>query len=92
MFRFSSPGHVQRVAVVGADILERGVLLAIDKVDGRRHIQFCEADARRGMPYADQLLSMGVGKRLQEHSLDHAENHRVCAHTDGESNEGNGGK
>ena len=89
---FPRTGHVHRIAVVGADILKRGVLLAIDKVDGGRHIQFCEANARRGVPHADQLLGMGVGKRLQEHALDYAENDRVCAHTDGESNEGNGGK
>ena len=44
------------------------------------------------MPHADQLLRMGIGQWLQQHALDHAENHRIRAHADGEREQSDGGK
>ena len=57
MFRFARAGYAKRIAVIGTDVLHRGVLLAIDKVNRRRHVQFLDADSWRGVPHADQCCS-----------------------------------
>ncbi len=80
MLRFSRAGDAERIAVVDADILQRRALLAIDKVDGRRHVQILDADARRRVPHTDQLFGMGIGQGFQQNAFDDAENHRVRAH------------
>ncbi len=40
MLRLSRSGDIEGVAIVDADVLIGGVLLAIDEVDRRRHIEF----------------------------------------------------
>jgi len=75
-------GHAQRVAIVHADVLKRGTLLAIDEVKEGRHVQVVEADAGRCVPDADQLFRMGIAERLQKHAVDHAEDHRIGADAD----------
>ena len=77
-----------RIVVVGADVLEGGVLLAIDEINRRRHVQLGHADSRRGMPDADQLLWVRIGQWLEEHALDHAEDRGISAYADGEREQG----
>jgi hypothetical protein len=92
VFRLSGSGHIQLIAAVDADILKGGVLLAIDKVNRRRHIQVLDADSGRRMPHADQLLRMVVRQRLQENAFNHAENDRVRAHSDSKRDQGDRGE
>ena len=87
MLRFSCAGYVERVAVVGADILQGCALLAVDKVDGWRHVQIFEAQAWGGVPDSDQPVGMRIRQGLQQDAFDDAENHGVRAHPHGESDQ-----
>src|SRR5271170_1534433 len=80
LLRFSRARHTQRVAVIRPDVLERGVLLAINKIIRRRHIQVRNPYGRRRVPHSNQLLRMRIRQRFQQHSLQHAEYHRVRPH------------
>ena len=77
MLRLAGAGHAQRVAGIGADVLQGRALLPVDEINRGSHVQLLDADPRRGMPHPNELVGVGVGQRLQQHPLDDAENHRV---------------
>ena len=49
-------------------------------------------DQLRRVPYADQLLGMGIRQRLEQHALNHREDHRVRANAHGQRDERDGRK
>ncbi len=75
---------------IRADILKRGVLLAIDEIDGRRYLEIFDAHARSGVPHADELFGMRIGQRLQQDAFENAEDYGVRADACGESDQCNG--
>ena len=90
MLGLSRAGDVEGIAVVDADVLECGVLLAINEIERGDHIQLGKIDAGGGVPDADQLLRMGIGKGLEQDAIDDAEDDGVGADADGQGEEGDG--
>ena len=85
-------GDAHRIALVNADVFEDSILLAIDEVIGRRHVDFVDVDPRRSVPHADQPFGMRVGKRLEQHAFDHAEDCDRGAYSRSQRNEGDDGE
>ena len=61
VLRLPRSGYVHGIAGINANILECRVLLAVNEVDRRRHVQFLDVHAGRGVPDADQFLRMRIG-------------------------------
>jgi hypothetical protein len=88
MLRLTASRDGHRVAVVCANVLKRGALLAVNEVEKGRHVQVLGPNARSLVPHADQLFRVRIAEGFEQHPLHDAEDDRVGADSDGESDEG----
>ncbi len=88
VFRLADAGDAQGVGAVAADVLKRGVLLAVGEVHEGAHVDFRQVHARCGVPDADQLVRLRVVQRLEKHAIDHAEDNGVGADAHGQGDQG----
>ena len=65
VFRLSRAGDTERIARVNADILERGVLLALDEVKKWRHWQLVNFNAGNVVPDADQSVGLRIAQGFE---------------------------
>ena len=82
MHRFGCAGVVHRLDVDSATLRECAHL-SLDIHHVRERIVFL---------HDDELFRILVGKRTEQHSIDHAEYRRVCADAEGEGEDGDGGE
>jgi hypothetical protein len=88
----SKPGHRDQGVVPQTDVFEGLVLLAVGEVGRGRLVHLIETGSRSGVPNAHQGLGILERQRLQQDTVDDAENGRVGPDTYGERQHGDGGK
>jgi len=66
-------------SVTSSDVLEGAPLFTIGQVERRGLIQQRHAESRRRVPDANELVGMVEWERLEQHTLDDAEDRRVGA-------------
>ena len=76
--------HVRSAASPYAQRLKRPVLLCKREIHRRRKAEttgeICKSCGPRSVdPHGHKLIGIRIGKRLQQHTVDHAEDRRVCA-------------
>ena len=88
MFWRSGTSYVKLITVIGTYVRECRILLAIDKVDRRRDAHLFEARLLRQVIHSNQAIGVGIGQRLEQHTVHDAENHGVCTDCYRESDKG----
>ena len=83
-----STSHIKLIIVIGTYVRERRILLAIDEVDRRRDAHLLEAHLLRQVIDSNQAIRVGIGQRLEQHTVYDAENHGVCTDCYRESYQG----
>ena len=67
-----------------AHILKDPILAAVGEIQRWRNVEVVDVDARGGVPERDELFGVGIGQRLEQDAVDHAEHRRVRADADSE--------
>jgi hypothetical protein len=88
VFWRSGTSHIKLIIVIGTYVRKGRILLAIDKVDRRRDPHFLEAHLLRRVIHSNQPIRVGIGRRLEQHTVHDAENHGVCTDCYRESDQG----
>src|SRR5581483_10734238 len=81
LFRFPHAGDGAAIERPYAEVLKRAVLFAIGEIHGGRAVDITSdsGDARRQMPHAGQAVRSRIGQRLEENSVNDAEDGGVSA-------------
>ena len=77
---------------IGTQLLEHRVLASPIEVVERRNRVPLLADGGVALPHHDDLVRIGVGQRLQQHRIHHAEDCGVRADAEGERHDGDRGE
>ncbi len=85
-------GQVDLARRVGADRGERLVQLAELEIFRRRHPELIEAERRELRGQVHQLLGLRIAERAQDHAVDDRENRGICADSERERENRDGGE
>ena len=84
LLRVAKTRDADRVAGPHADVPEAAAFVAINEIEKRRRPDVVDVDAGRRVIDDHELVGLRKWQRPQQHALDHAEDCRVRANTDGQ--------
>ena len=90
LLRLGEAGDANRIIAPHADISKSISVLAVGEVSGGRGVDVLDTDSGGSLPDAHQAIGVLIRERLEQNSIDDAEDGGIRANGNGDSDKSNG--